>query len=409
MLSFYRTTVCEIDLGALAHNLSLLRSRVTPHTRVIAVVKSNAYGHGAPDMARELVRIGVDCLAVVSLEEAIELRSEGIRAPILILGLLFPNTAVPLVEYGFSAAVFTPDMVVALNAAAVRIGRKARLHLKLDTGMNRIGAPPNSLDGLARTIHTCPNVSVEGVFTHLARADSDPEYTAGQVKMFEEGVERLEAQGIAPTIRHVANSAASLLYPEWSFDAIRPGLALYGISPCGRAGHGGPVPGAENSGQDGRLNLRGGGEPRHDLRAVLTLKTRILHVKEVPPDTPISYGGTFRTARTSRIATLPVGYADGLNRHRSSTEKADGRGTVLVRGTRAPIVGRITMDMTMVDVTEVPGVSPNDETVLIGTQGSESITAQDWADEIGTIPYEVVCGISPRIPRVVVRKPTTLP
>lgn len=378
---FYRPTRCEIDLPALRHNLRVLAGRAGPGVEVIAVVKSNAYGHGAPVVARELQRGGVRWFATVALEEALELRSAGIRRPILVLGILDPADAPLLVEYGLTAAVFSERMVAALQVAGERFGRRADVHVKIDTAMGRLGARPDELGGLAEAIRRSPAVRVSGVFTHLAKADTDEASTTAQVSRFEEACAELERAGHLTGLRHVANSAATLRFPQWRYGGVRPGLALYGISPFAE-------------GPEAAL-----------LRPVLTLKTRVLHLKGVPAGTPISYGATFETARPTRVATLPIGYADGLSRSRSNPSEArgdSGGGVVLVRGRRAPIIGRITMDLTMVDVTDVPGCEVGDDVVLIGRQGAEEIAAWEWARQIGTIPYEVLCSISARIPRVTV-------
>ncbi|MBI2061841.1 MAG: alanine racemase [Nitrospirae bacterium] len=335
---FFRPTVCTIDLDALGRNFLTLKQLAGPR-KFIAVVKSNAYGHGAVEVARRLELQGVNRLAVVSLEEAIELREAGIRKPILILGILQPSSADLIAAYRFTPALFSQEMARALQSAARSLGVHLPIHIKIDSGMGRLGITPAECPAMAETLEDCPNLRVESVFTHLAKADIDPEFTTHQLRTFTTAAELFKGRNGQLPIRHAANSAAVLRHPDALFDAIRPGLALYGVSPF----------------DVGRAAVR--------LEPILSLSTRILFLKELPADTPISYGGTFRTRRPSVIATLPIGYADGLSRLRSNPSEGMGGkvgGHVLVKGRRAPIVGVLC------------GISSRVPRIYVGPPGDQS-------------------------------------
>jgi alanine racemase len=338
---------------------------------VLAVVKAQAYGHGAVMVARRLIELGVDMLGVALVEEGRELRDAGIAAPVLVMGPVQPEQAAALVRAGLTATVYTWPVARALSGAAVQAGRRVPLHVKVDTGMGRIGLTPDEARSFIMDLANLPGVAVEGLMTHFSDADlRDKQFAAVQLQRFETLIRSLEERGISVPLRHAANSAAVLEYDRALLTMVRPGLMLYGYDP---------------------LERRGG----FDLRPVLSLVTRIAFLKKVPSGTPISYGRTFVTRRESLIATLPVGYADGYRRSLSNN------GEALVRGLRVPVAGRVCMDMTMLDVTDVPGVAEGDEVVLIGCQGRECITADDIADRTGTIAYEVLCGIGARVPKMI--------
>ncbi len=365
-----RPTEARIDLGALSHNFREVTGR-TPGRKVLAVVKAQAYGHGAVPIARHLLGLGADMLGVALVEEGRELREAGVRAPILLMGAFFPDQAEAIIEWDLTPAVFTHDMADALVRAARQRGRTVEVHVKIDTGMGRIGVAPEAAAGFIETLRQHRELRVRGLMTHFADADlRDKGFAAVQMGRFTALMRELDARGAAVPLCHAANSAAVLDYGGAHFSMVRPGLMLYGYNP-----------------------LEAGG-PAIDLKPVLSLVTRIAYLKRTPAGTPISYGRTFITSRESLIATLPIGYADGFSRGLSN------RGEALVRGRRAPVAGRVCMDMTMVDVTDVPAVREGDEVVLIGAMGGERITAADIAAKTGTISYEVLCGISSRVPRV---------
>lgn len=364
-----RPTVATVDLDALTHNYREVTRRGGDR-KVLSVVKAQAYGHGAVPVARRLSELGSAMLGVALVEEGRDLRDAGITAPVLIMGPVFPEQSAVIVNAKLTPVVFTPAMVRPLADAAAGAGRKLAVHVKIDTGMGRIGISPEDAVEFIAAISRLPGIVVEGLMTHFADADlRDKQFAAAQLDRFESLIRSLEAKGIAVPFRHAANSAAVLDYDRALLNMVRPGLMLYGYNPL-ESGIGA------------------------DLRPVLGLVTRVAFLKKVAAGVPISYGRTFVTRRESLIATIPVGYADGYSRGLSN------KGEALVRGRRVPVAGRVCMDMTMLDVTDVPGVAEGDEVVLIGAQGNERITADDIAAKTGTIAYEVLCGISGRVPRI---------
>ena len=370
-----RPTWVEVDLDAIAHNVRILAQRAAP-AQLMAVVKADGYGHGAVMVARTALAHGARRLAVAVVEEGVHLRQSAIACPILVMGWTPPWQYGLALRYDLELAISSEDEARALAETARREGRKVRVHVKIDTGMGRLGLrwdQPRLVETIARLM-ALGGLEVAGIFTHLATAD-DPEaaLTEDQLSRFARVLQALEGRGLRPGLRHVANSAALLRLPGARYDLVRPGIALYGLE---------PFPGAVAA---------------FGLQPALAWKTRVALVKEVPPGTPISYGATFVTRRRSRIATLPVGYADGLRRALSN------RGQVLVGGRRAPIVGRVCMDQVMVDVTDAGPVAVGDEVVLIGRQGDERITADEMAAWMDTIGYEVVTGIGRRVPRIYLR------
>lgn len=360
----------EINLSALRHNISAIKSRVADGAKFCAVVKADAYGHGAVAVAREAVAQGADYLAVAVLSEAVKLREAGFTTPILILGPTQPQEADVVVRYRITQAVFTVEQAAALAAAALRQHTHAKVHLVVDTGMGRIGVRPGNAGAVAAAIAGLPGIWLEGMFSHFASADSkDKMYAAEQFRRFQEAVAAVEARGIKLELRHIANSAAILEMPETHLDMVRAGIILYGLWPSDEVEH------------------------VIDLRPVMKVKARLSCVKDYHPGETVSYGRTFMAAREMRVGTLPVGYADGYTRLYA------GKAVVEIKGQRVPVVGRICMDQCMVDVTDVNGARVGDETVLFG---SPTLTADEAAGWLGTINYEVVCMISPRVPRVYV-------
>ena len=374
-----RPTRAEIDLGALTRNLTTLHA-AAPGVDVLAVVKADAYGHGAVPVSRALEAAGVRSFGVALVEEGLALRQAGLTSDILVLGGAYDGGWDAMLEHRMIPVVFRPEHLTALDAAAGDRGVTARAHLKVDTGMGRLGVLPGELPTFLEAARRCRRVSLEGLCSHFANADlADAALTAQQVTRFRTALGQMRAAGFDPRWRHLSNSAGLLALPQArdgvEMNLARPGLGLYGLQPA-------PW-------------LR----PPRVLEPVLSWKTSVVHLKSVPPGTPISYGSTWTAPRASRIATLPVGYADGWSRLLSN------RGVVLVRGRRAPIAGRVCMDLCMVDVTDVPGVDVGDEVVLIGRQGTEVQDAHQLAVLQSTIAYDVLCAIGARVPRVVVGVP----
>jgi alanine racemase len=374
-----RPTRAEINLAALRSNFRLLK-KAGGEALAIPVVKANAYGHGVEHVAPALVAEGAKALGVALVEEAVELRELGITAPVLILGLgggYDGGGYEEVVRRGFWPTVYTPEHVEGFGRAANALGTQVKVHVKIDTGMGRIGALPAELEALLAAFQKHPSVILDGVSSHFANADlADRAFTQTQVGRLQAALGAIRAAGFAPSWRHLGNSAGIFALPEvkdgLKLNAVRPGVALYGLSPAGWIAEG------------------------QSLLPVMTWKSGIAHLKTVAAGTPISYGSTWTAKRESRIATIPVGYADGYSRHFSNV------GQMLVRGHRTPIAGRVCMDMCMLDVTDVPGAALNDEVVLMGEQGSERISTQQLADLSHTLHYEVVCGVGRRVPRVAV-------
>lgn len=365
-----RPTIAAINLGSLEHNFREV-VRYSENRKILAVVKAQAYGHGAVVVSKQLLGLGADMLGVALVEEGMELRAAGITAPILVMGALFPEQAEAIATMRLTPVVFTLDAARALSQTAQNLKTTISVHVKVDTGMGRIGIATEDVFEFVTMLHGLPGIDVQGLMTHFADADlREKEFAAKQMSRFNGLVRSLAENGISIPLIHAANSAAVLDYRHALFTMVRPGLMLYGYNPL----------------EDG--------QGRSELIPVLSLVTRIAFLKKVAAGIPISYGRTFITKRESLIATLPIGYADGYSRGLSN------KGEALVRGWRVPVVGRVCMDMCMVDVTEVPGVVEGDDVVLIGSQAGESITAGDIASKIGTIPYEVLCGIGSRVPRI---------
>ncbi|MDR2252024.1 MAG: alanine racemase [Endomicrobium sp.] len=370
---FFRLTWVEIDKSDFHFNLKKIKEYLAKDTKVMAVVKANAYGHGGIALAKEAQAVGLQWLAVSSIEEGIQLREAGIKANILILGNIFPFEKFQIViAHSLTPTISTINGFMALEELAVKINKRINFHLQVDTGMGWIGALPEAAYPLLQKIAQSGEVCMTGMYTHFAVADTDPVFTKMQLDVFTKIVKFSKVNLGLRFIAHSANSAALFKYKRSHLDMVRPGLSLYGLNPFKHS--------------DRFLKLK----------PVLSWKTKITFLKKVPAGFCVSYGRTFVTSKTSIIATLPVGYADGLNRLLSN------RGDVLVGGKRCPIVGRIAMDMTMVDVSDVKGVSLGDEVVIIGTQGSEQIKIDELAKLQDTINYEVTCSISSRVPRIVV-------
>ena len=365
------TTYATVDLASLTHNLSQIRERLSHDCTIMAVVKANAYGHGAVEVSRALVRAGVARLAVASVHEGVALREAGITAEILVLVDLFDTHLQDLVDHRLTPVITEPRLLPALAKAAEPLNQPFPIHIKVDTGMGRLGFSPSELATLFNALPGWKSLRIEGFMTHLADSDGDdPSHTEQQLKTFRGLLEQVAQRGVTLRFVHVANSAAIVRYPQSHFSLVRPGIMLYGY-------HTLPETVACPS-----------------LRPVMSLHTKVMQLRTIKPGETVSYNRTFVAKRISTIAVLPVGYADGYSRQLSN------KGFVLIDGKRAPIVGLICMDMTMVDVTDIPAVRVGDSVTLIGRQGEEAIWADELAACTGTIPYEVLCAIGPRIPRV---------
>lgn len=369
-----RPTWAEINLDNLTHNFRATKTAVGAGVSIMAAVKSDAYGHGAVECAQALEKAGAGWFGVALPEEGLALRDSGITRPILSLGGFWEGQEDSLISHRLTPVVFRLDLLDRLSRAARASGAVADYHLKVDTGMGRLGVPYAELGSFLDEAARFENVRLDGVTTHLASADRPDhrEFTERQISLFEGAVELVRTRGFRPTWIHEANSAGTLAYPRSRGNLVRLGGVLYGLW---------------RDVTDRSI------EPL-DWRPVMSLRTRIMLLKTVPAGNPLGYGGTFVTARESRIATLAIGYGDGLPRDLSN------RGKVIVRGELAPIVGRVSMDLTLVDVTGVAGAAVGDEVVVFGSQGASLITAEEVAAQAGTISYEVTCRISDRVPRV---------
>jgi alanine racemase len=366
-----RPTWLKVDLEAIAHNLRLVRRIAGPGVDVMVVLKADGYGHGAIRIARTAVNNGARMLGVACLSEAVVLRRAGILEPILILGYTPAWQAREAAIHDVTATLFDLDTAHALSRAAREVGRTARVHVKVDTGMGRLGLLPHEVLPFLREVVDLPGLLVEGIFTHFSVADeADKTYTYAQLARFEAVLRQVRDAGMSIPIVHASNSAAILAVPEARFNMVRLGIALYGLAPSRET----PLP--------------------NGFRPALTFETRIAQIKTLPPGSFVSYGNTYQTQGEEQIAVIPVGYADGFRRAPAHW------GHVLVRGQRAPIVGRVCMDQTMIRVTHIPGVRQGDPVVLIGQQGDETITVEEVAESLGTINYEVISEILARVPRV---------
>ncbi|MEP7274579.1 MAG: alanine racemase [Acidobacteriota bacterium] len=368
-----RPTWAEISIPALVYNFQRLRRHLSSGVQLMAVVKADAYGHGAIECARALEGAGADWFGVALVEEGRLLREGGIRKPIFCLGGFSRGQAPDVVAHDLTPAVFRLDLAEELDAAGREADRVVRVHIKVDTGIGRFGIPAEDTGDFARRLLQLTHLKIDGLLTHFATADEiDKAYLDQQIRRYDEARRQLNAVGIDPRWRHLANSAAIHAHPSAWGNLARAGASLYGLERDVFAAEPEPL----------------------GLRPVLSLHSRIAFLKDVPGGTSLGYGRTFVTRRRSVIATLPIGYADGLRRAHSNS------GKVIVNGSFAPVVGRISMDLTMIDVTHAGEVALGDEVILIGSQGELEIRAEDLAEDTGTISYEVVCAISSRVPRV---------
>jgi alanine racemase len=368
--SLGRPTIGEVDLGALEFNYRQIQKRIPKGVKLLAVVKADAYGHGAIPVSLKLEKLRVDYLGVAIPEEGVELRRGGVRAPILVLGGIFGGEVDQIFRFRLTPVLFRKDSLRLLSREAERRRRKVKVHLKVDTGMGRLGVPLNLWPDFLKEVKRLSKIEIEGLLSHFSMMDEEKGFTQNQWRAFQRAVTIAQEIGISYQYLHMASSAALTTFPGYSGNLVRPGIMLYGSYPS---------PTFQNL---------------ISLKPVMTLKTRVHFLKSVPPKTRISYGGTFTTERESLIATLPIGYADGYSRLLSNC------GEVLIHGKRAPIVGKVCMDFIMADVTDIPHVAVGDEVILMGRQGKEQITAEEIAEKINSISYEVLCLIGKRVPRV---------
>lgn len=364
-----RATRAIIDLGAISHNVAAIRKKIGSQRGLMAVVKADGYGHGAVEVSRTALRNGADSLAVALPEEGQHLREAGIEAPILVLGLIQPEEAWKVVDSRLDQTVSSIALLEALDQEAGNASTQINVHVKVETGLGRIGVEPHEVVLFLRRARSYRNLKVAGLFSHFSAADErDKTFSQHQLQLFEQTIREIRHAGIELPQRHMANSAATLDLPESYYDLVRPGLIIYGLYPSTEVSH------------------------SIEVKPAMTLKTKVCYLKTVPQGTPISYGRTFVAKKQTRVATLPLGYGDGYKRALAN------KGEVLIKGRRAPVIGRICMDMCMIDVSDVPDVQAGDEAIVFGQEP----TADELAAKIGTINYEVVTTVGKRVPRVYV-------
>lgn len=370
----YQRVYAGINLDAVMHNLEKMHTLIKDDTKIIAVIKTDGYGHGAVPIAKKIENLPyLWGFAVATQQEGTILRRNGIEKPILILGHSFEEEFERIVEDDLQPAIFTYDSAKTLSETANRLGKTAKIHIKIDTGMSRIGYQVNetSADEIARTAELA-NLKIEGVFTHFAKADeTDKTHVHGQIACYQKMLEMIEERGVKVPLKHCSNSAGIIDLPEVNMDAVRAGIILYGLLPSDEVK-----------------------KERISLEPVMTLKSKVIHIKTLEKGRTISYGGTYEVTHTQRIATIPVGYGDGYPRSLSN------KGYVLIHGKKAPICGRICMDQFMADVTDIPEASLGDEVTLIGKDGSETLSMDKLGELSGRFNYEFACDLGKRIPRV---------
>jgi len=371
--NFYRPTWAEVDLSAIEYNFNQIKKCVSRDVKVMSVVKANAYGHGIVEVSRALSSAGVDYLGVATMDEAVKLRESKIKEPILVLGSTLPHEAEGAVKYGITLTACNDELLRELNKAAEKKKKKASVHLKVDTGMGRIGIWHDEALHFIKWIMGHKNLFLEGIYTHFSSAGRDEFFTNYQLESFEKLLGQFEREGINIPLRHAANSIATIDVKRSHLNMVRPGIIIYGMYP--------------------KKNFA----KFFKLKPALSLKTKIVYIKDVPQGRSISYGRTYITEKDTRIATLPIGYADGYERILSN------KAFVLVNGRRAKVIGKVTMDQVMIDVGHLKNVKLGDEVVLIGKQGRDRITTEELAKLSGTIPYEIACSIGSRVPRIYVR------
>ncbi len=365
----FRPTIAEIDLKKYKNNLLAVKNYLPQKVKLMAIVKANAYGHGAVEIAKAAENTGAEYLGVASLGEALELRSASIKLPILILSETNHAHLERVIDANLTQTIYTFEEAQILSDICQNKKKRVKIHIKIDTDMSRVWVLPEKALELTTKITKLPNIEIEGVFTHFSNADDkNNEFTNIQFSKYMKIVDEIKKLGIKIPLLHAANSAAMINFPQTILDMVRVGICLYGLKPT----------------ENNECSLK--------IEPVLSFKTKVIYIKEVPPNTPISYGSSYFTKTKTKIATIPVGYADGLSR------KLSNKGNVIIKGKKYPIVGNVTMDMTMVDVGS-DKIEIGDEVIIIGKDGNVEINAWDVAKQDNTIAYEVVCGIGKRVPR----------
>jgi alanine racemase len=362
--------IAYIDLGILEENLRMIKSRITAGVKTLCVVKANAYGHGAVEVSQRLETTGVDHLGVATIDEGIELREKGIQLPILVMSGLFPWDEIgPLIKNELSLAIYDACMLKKIVDACPTFKKPLKVHVKVDTGMGRLGFSVNDMAFVGQQLKDAGNIVCEGLMSHFASSEIRDDYGLQQVASFREARSTLASAGVTTAVAHMANSGAMIQYPEAHFDMVRVGISLYGSYPA-----------------------RALAEKLH-LKQVMKFVTKIALIREFPPGQALSYGRTYTTGKTTRIAYIPVGYADGYPRSLSN------KGFVLIKDIKCSIVGKVCMDWSLVDITDIDGVDVGEEVILLGRGNTQTITADEFAEHAGTIPYEILCKISTRVPR----------
>ncbi|HHT9107559.1 MAG TPA: alanine racemase [Candidatus Wunengus sp. YC63] len=371
----HRPTWVEIDLNALRHNLLALRKWVGPQIKILGIVKADAYGHGDYEVSRVLLNNGGEMLGIAILEEGIQLRDKGIKAPLLLLGGIFEEQIDTVIQYGLTPTIYDLKLAEVLSKRAYYFNTIMKVHVYVDTGMGSIGVKHDKAVEFVKFARNLKNLLIEGIYTHCSSSDEkDSAFTNLQMKRFRDVLDALDASKACIPLRHMANSGAILGYPEAYFNMVRPGLSLYGLYP------------SEDVSRD------------IGIRPVMSFKTRVIHIKDMESGDVVGYGRTYRITKPARVATLPLGYDDGYNRLLSN------QGEVIIRSKKASIIGRVCMDQCFVDVTNIKDISVGDEVVLYGSQGQETIPIESIAKQLNTIPYEVTCSISKRVPRIYINK-----
>lgn len=366
-----RPTLAIIDRAAIKSNYFKLKKSIIKNVEMLAVVKANAYGHGAVEIAKTLEHAGCNFFGVAMCEEGIELREAGLKSAVIILGGIYPNQVRDVIEYDLTPVIFDIGTARIIDSLAGKAGKRIKVHIKIDTGMGRLGLLSYQVASFFEAMKELVNLEVDGILSHFAEADEeDKKFSKKQLNLFLNIIKAVQGLGFQPRLLHIANSAAIVTHTDSHFNMVRPGIMLYGAYPAGHM--------IENI----------------NLKPAMKLATQIVHIKQAPKGFSVSYGRKYITKRDSIIATIPIGYADGYPRSLSN------KGEVLIRGQRAKVAGTICMDITMLDVTHIKGVKQGDEAVLIGKQGNDKITVDELAEKAGTISYEILCGITSRVPRV---------
>ncbi len=370
--ALHRATRAEINLSALQSNLNCIRDLISSKVKIMAVVKADAYGHGVIPCSQVLVDAGADILGVSIISEGIELRNNGFQVPIHILMGVFPDEVDDLIQFDLTTSIWSLNMAKKISERASHFGKKVGVHIKVDSGMGRLGVWPENLLSLTQEIHKLPNLKIESIFTHFSSADEEcSEYSLNQLNKFNSALELLNNSGISLPTTHCANSAALIKYSQSHLSQVRPGLLIYGVKPISKCPHSFDA-----------------------IQPVMELKTQIIQIKSMDKGASLSYSRTHTTQKPSRIATIPLGYADGLFRSLSNNME------VIISGKKVPQVGNICMDMSLIDITDIPSAKEGDPVVIFGRQGEESIYVEELAQKAGTIPYEILCAVGKRIPRI---------